>query len=64
LDGAATVLACSGAKAFGDGVDDVEDSVGAIGFAFVEVVAVYPCRRYLPLRVRAYVDHLVEGISP
>jgi DNA-binding transcriptional LysR family regulator len=28
------------------------------------ILAVYPRRRYLPLRVRAYVDHLVEGIGP
>ena len=27
------------------------------------ILAVYPRRRYLPLRVRAYVDHLVEGIG-
>jgi len=27
------------------------------------IIAVYPRRQYLPLRVRAYVDHLVEGIG-
>ena len=27
------------------------------------ILAVYPRRRYLPVRVRAYVDHLVEGIG-
>ena len=28
------------------------------------ILAVYPRRRYLPLRVRAYVDHLVEAVAP
>jgi DNA-binding transcriptional LysR family regulator len=27
------------------------------------ILAVYPRRRYLPVRVRAYVDHLAEGIG-
>jgi DNA-binding transcriptional LysR family regulator len=27
------------------------------------ILAVYPRRRYLPLRVRAYVDHLVERMG-
>ncbi|MBW2375472.1 MAG: LysR family transcriptional regulator [Deltaproteobacteria bacterium] len=27
------------------------------------ILAVYPRRQYLPLRVRAYVDHLVDGIG-
>lgn len=28
------------------------------------ILAIYPRRRYLPLRVRAYVDHLVEAMVP
>ena len=27
------------------------------------ILAVYPRRRFLPLRVRAYVDHLVQKMS-
>jgi len=35
---------------------------GAVALRW-SILAVYPRRRYLPLRVRAYVDHLVEGIG-
>ena len=35
---------------------------GRVAFDW-SILAVYPRRRYLPLRVRAYVDHLVERIG-
>jgi len=35
---------------------------GRVAFDW-SILAVYPRRRYLPLRVRAYVDHLVEQIG-
>ena len=35
---------------------------GAVALRW-SILAVYPRRRYLPLRVRAYVDHLVERIG-
>ena len=35
---------------------------GRVAFQW-SILAVYPRRRYLPVRVRAYVDHLVEGIG-
>lgn len=35
---------------------------GRVAFRW-SILAVYPRRRYLPLRVRAYIDHLVERIG-
>lgn len=35
---------------------------GRVAFQW-SILAVYPRRRYLPLRVRAYIDHLAERIG-
>jgi hypothetical protein len=39
-----------------------EVSKGSVAFQR-SILAVHPRRRYLPLRVRAYIDHLAERIG-